>query len=131
MFLEELIQNLIPIVIHLLEAMGTFVIIFSATKAFFIYVKGTFKGDSSVNTSIKINLANGLALALEFKLGSEILKTVIIRSLEEMYILAAIIGLRALLTFVIHWEIKSETHCNNDNMDANISNSSIKTNNIN
>ena len=30
--------------------------------------------------------------------------------LDEMYILAAIILLRAILAFVIHWEIKAENH---------------------
>ena len=43
-------------------------------------------------------------------MGAEILKTVIVRSLDEMYILAAIILLRAILAFVIHWEIKAENH---------------------
>ena len=39
-------------------------------------------------------------------MGGEILKTVITRDIDEMYVLAAIIVLRAILTFVIHWEIK-------------------------
>jgi len=43
-------------------------------------------------------------------LAAEILKTVIVRNFDEMYILAAIILLRAILTFVIHWEIKSDGH---------------------
>ena len=43
-------------------------------------------------------------------MGAEILKTVIVRSLDEMYILAAIILLRTILAFVIHWEIKAEGH---------------------
>ena len=42
-------------------------------------------------------------------MGAEILKTVIINSFDEMYILAAIILLRALLAFVIHSEMKAES----------------------
>lgn len=57
---------------------------------------------------IKIEFAQSLTLALEFKLGAEILKTVIVRSMDEMYILAAIIVLRAILAFVIHWEMKAD-----------------------
>ena len=48
------------------------------------------------------------ALGLEFKLGSEILRTVIVRQLSEIATVAAIIALRAALTFLIHWEIKVE-----------------------
>ena len=58
------------------------------------------------NPHICLNLANGMALGLEFKLGSEILRTVIIRDFSEIATVAAIIALRAALTFLIHWEIK-------------------------
>ena len=57
---------------------------------------------------MKITLAQGLAVGLEFKLCSEILKTVIVRDWKEIVTVAGIIGLRAALTFLIHWEIKEE-----------------------
>ena len=57
---------------------------------------------------MKIALAQGLAVGLEFKLCSEILKTVIVRDWKEIITVAGIIGLRAALTFLIHWEIKEE-----------------------
>lgn len=57
---------------------------------------------------VRLNLAQGIALSLEFKLGSEVLRTVITREKEELIILGAIIVLRGLLTFLIHWEIKTE-----------------------
>ena len=53
-------------------------------------------------------LAQGIALALEFKLGGEVLRTVVVREWAELGILGAIILLRATLTFLIHWEIKNE-----------------------
>lgn len=56
----------------------------------------------------RIYLAKGLAMGLEFKLGSEILRTVVVRQWKEIGIVAGIIVLRAALTFLIHWEIKQE-----------------------
>ena len=47
-------------------------------------------------------------MGLEFKLGSEILRTVVVRELSEIYIVAGIIVLRAILTILIHWEIKND-----------------------
>ena len=47
-------------------------------------------------------------MGLEFKLGSEILRTVVVRDLSEIAIVGAIILLRAALTFLIHWENKNE-----------------------
>ena len=56
----------------------------------------------------RLKLAKGMALCLEFKLGSEILRTVVVRDLSEIAIVGAIIVLRAALTFLLHWEIKNE-----------------------
>lgn len=56
----------------------------------------------------KIYLAKGLAMGLEFKMGSEILRTVVVREWREISIVAGIIALRAALTFLIHWEIKED-----------------------
>ena len=46
-----------------------------------------------------------ISLALEFKMGAEIIKTVIIHNLEELAILGVVIVIRALIALLIHWEI--------------------------
>lgn len=56
----------------------------------------------------RLKLAEGIALSLEFKMGGELLRTVVVREWEELLILGAIILLRAALTFLIQWEIKIE-----------------------
>ena len=61
----------------------------------------------------RLKLAKGMAMGLEFKLGSEILRTVVVREFSEILIVGAIILLRAALTFLIHWEIKNEEHSQN------------------
>ena len=60
------------------------------------------------NSRVKIRLAQGIALALEFKLGGEVLRTVTVRNWNELAILGAIIALRAAIALLIHWEIKME-----------------------
>ena len=57
---------------------------------------------------VHLDLAEGIALALEFKLGGEVLRTVIVREWTELLILGAIIALRGALTLLIHWEISVE-----------------------
>ena len=41
-------------------------------------------------------------------MGAEILKTVVVREMTELIILGVVIVLRAILAFLIHWEIKNE-----------------------
>lgn len=101
--LEEILVVIINHMIPILELMGVFMVAVGAFSGFYKYIRSGCKSD---NQALKLSFAETLALALEFKMGGEILKTVITRTIDEMYVLAAIIVLRALLTFVIHWEIK-------------------------
>lgn len=99
-YLHELLEFVVNNAITLFEFVGVFVIIVSGIRGIWDYVKR--------NPQIRLNLATGMALGLEFKLGSEILRTVIVRDFSEIATVAAIIALRAALTFLIHWEIKVE-----------------------
>ncbi|QNO16739.1 DUF1622 domain-containing protein [Alkalicella caledoniensis] len=60
---------------------------------------------------LRLGLARGLALGLEFALAGEILRTIVVRSFDDVMILAAIIILRGGLSILIHWEIKHTMGC--------------------
>lgn len=98
--LHHIMEFLVEFFILVLEFMGLAVIIYTAFKAFYSWIKHDPK--------TRLDLAEGMAMALEFKLGSEILRTVTVREMSEIYLVGAIIILRAALTFLIHWEIKNE-----------------------
>ena len=57
---------------------------------------------------IRLYLAQGISLALEFKLGGEVLRTVVVREMSELLTLGLVILLRGALTLILHWEIKNE-----------------------
>lgn len=98
--LEYALRHIVEAAILLFEFIGVGIIIFSGIRGFYLYLKQS--------PATKITLAKGLAMGLEFKLGSEILRTVVVREWTEIGIVAGIIALRAALTFLIHWEIKEE-----------------------
>lgn len=97
---EEMLTEIVNASILILELMGVCVIVVSGIQGFFNYVRRL--------PGMKLTLAKGLAVGLEFKMGSEILRTVIVREWEEIIVVAGIIGLRASLNFLIHWEIHEE-----------------------
>lgn len=107
--LEYLINQYLPTLIHLLETMGIMVLAVGAFDGFYCYLKGLFHNNF---TMTKSHFAHSMAMSLEFKLAAEILKTVLVRTLDEIIILGAIILLRALMTLIIHWEIKQDAHTN-------------------
>ena len=104
-FLENIISQILPVIISVCELIGIFVVTVSAITAFWGYLKGLIAHRS---TNFKFELAQGLASGLEFKMAAEILKTVLVRNLDELVILGAVILLRALLSLLIHVEMKSQ-----------------------
>lgn len=99
-FMERVVHYAAEVGIHLLEFIGIGVLLISAIQGMVGYAKR--------DPHIRLKLAQGIALALEFKLGGEVLRTVIVREWTELMVLGAVIILRAALTFLLHWEIKNE-----------------------
>ena len=97
---ESLLRYIVEFSTLLLEFFGICILMYTGVKSFILWIKK--------DSSIRLALAQGIALALEFKLGGEVLRTVVVREWAELGILGAIIALRAALTFLIHWEIKNE-----------------------
>lgn len=102
---EEILELIASVSIITLELIGILIVIIGAFKSIALNAS---KFISKHHRNIKIDLANSLALGLEFKMGAEIIKTVLVRDLQELIVLAFIIALRAALTVLIHWEIKTE-----------------------
>lgn len=98
--LHEGLVTLVNLSVVLLEFIGVGVIVVAALQGILNYIRR--------DPLTRLKLAKGMAMGLEFKLGSEILRTVVVRQMSEIMIVGAIIVLRAALTFLIHWEIKNE-----------------------
>ena len=101
--LEHLIETVLPYIIAILEIMGILVVAWTGVRAFWEYIHNTLM---KKNNPLQNHFANGLATALEFKMAAEILKTVLVREMSELLVLGAVIGLRALLSLLIHFEMK-------------------------
>ncbi|MDP4089044.1 MAG: DUF1622 domain-containing protein [Bacillota bacterium] len=106
MLLTKLLEGAVPYIVHFLEIMGIIIMLFSGIRAFSKYLRNFGKADQN---KIKIEFAEAVALALEFKLASEIIKTVTVRSMNELMILGTVIILRVVLTVLTSWEIKKGT----------------------
>ncbi len=98
--IEFAFEKFVEYGIIILEFIGVVIILGSAARALISMCQK--------KTNIRLDLAQGIALALEFKLGSEVLHTVIVREPKELIVVGAIVVLRAAMTFLIHWEIKIE-----------------------
>ena len=98
--LSKYFDLIVQYLILLVEFVGIVVLVYAIVSA----IIGLFKRQQHV----RLKLAEGIALSLEFKLGGELLHTVIARDWNDLLVLGGIILLRAALTFLIQWEIKIE-----------------------
>lgn len=98
--LEENFTILVEYLILFVEFVGVFVVVGAIIRG----IVDAIKKDEHM----RLNLVEGIALAMSFKIGGELLRTVIVRNWDEILLLAAVILLRAALTFYIQWEIRIE-----------------------
>ena len=106
-FYEHFLHVLAEVTVHTLEIIGISIVIFGSVKVLLRALKRTKNKDVDPQNAV-IALGRSLALALEFKMGAEIVNTVIVRELKELLILGIVIVLRAILAVLIHWEITTE-----------------------
>ena len=98
--IESIFQIVVQYGVLLLECAGVAVLLVTAVKSIIGCVRRT--------PHIRLYLAQGISLALEFKLGGEVLRTVVVRELRELLVLGLVTLPRGALTLIIHWEIRVE-----------------------
>ncbi|MEF9972494.1 MAG: DUF1622 domain-containing protein [Clostridia bacterium] len=99
-WLEDLFQVIVEYGVLLMEFVGVVIIIVTGFQCVLMMIQH--------RDEVRLKLAMGIAMALEFKLGGEVLRTTLVRDLSEIAIVGAIIALRCVMTFLIHWEISEE-----------------------
>ena len=114
--LHHLIELVLPYMISLLEIVGIIVVFWSAAHTFWQCIQNAFLHKKF---DLQSNLGHGLAMGLEFKMAAEILKTVLVQSMDELYMLGAVILIRALLSLLIHYEIHVEKKAKREKEMAN------------
>lgn len=73
--------------------------------------------------TIRLRLARGMLLALDFEVGSDILKTILVPGINELAILAVIVGIRIGLSWSLSKEIDRH-HKSRTDMDKDINSKS-------
>ena len=98
--LEDNFTVLVEYLILFVEFIGVLVVVGAIIKGIIDAIRK--------DEHMRLNLVEGIALAMSFKIGGELLRTVVVRNWDEILLLAAVILLRAALTFYIQWEIRLE-----------------------
>ena len=98
--LEFILDNIVELAMIFFELIGVGIVVWSGIISFWKYIHR--EGDAA------IRLAKGMAIGLQFMMGGEILRTVIVREWQGIAIVGGIMLLRAVLSFILHWEMHQE-----------------------
>ena len=85
------------------EVIGLFIIVTSLARATFHYIRAFFFHE---RFDFHHEMSSGLTTALEFLMSAEIAKTFLLQNLESVVPLAATFALRALMSLLLHIEMR-------------------------
>jgi uncharacterized membrane protein len=105
---EQWLRDAVFLLVRLVEAAGALIIFVGAALGFVRFVLVAIRKSPEHFTPVRLNLGRYLALGLEFQLASDLLRTAVAPSFDEIGKLAAIAAIRTALNYFLGREIKSE-----------------------
>ena len=97
--------DLITFGIDLLAASVIIISVIMAVISFLKILKNPIKDQTMDKESIRLRLARGILLALDFEIGSDIIKMIQIPGIKELLILGVIVTIRIVLSWSLSKEI--------------------------
>ncbi len=105
---EEWLRIGLDALVLVVEAAGAVVIFVGAVLAAFQFLRILPRRDPEQFVPVRLTLGRFLALGLEFQLASDILRTAIAPSFEELGKLAVVATIRTALNYFLAREIREE-----------------------
>jgi len=97
--------DLITFGIDILAASVIMISVIMAVISFLKILRNPIKDQTMEKESIRLRLARGILLALDFEIGSDIIKTMQIPGIKELLILGVIVTIRIVLSWSLSKEI--------------------------
>ena len=105
---EEWLRSAVFLLMRLVEAAAALIIFSGAAVGFVRFVHVALKREPEQFTPVRLDVGRFLALGLEFQLASDLLRTAVAPSFEEIGKLAAVAAIRTALNFFLGREIREE-----------------------
>ncbi len=105
---EERLRSAVDVAVRLVEAAGALVIFVGAVVAVVLFLRALPRRNAHAFVPVRLSLGRFLALGLEFQLASDVLRTAIAPSFDELGKLAAVAAIRTALNFFLAREIREE-----------------------
>lgn len=107
---EQTLGDLVSVLVRLVEAAAAVVIFAGSVVGFVQFVRASVRLARSPEgfSEVRLGLGRFLALGLEFQLASDLLRTAVAPSFEQIGKLAAVAAIRTALNFFLARELREE-----------------------
>jgi len=102
---EELVILVISYLVPIVEACGAVVIMIGVIRTVWQYIRGRLRLDPTCLHELRLPLVESLIMGLEFQMAADVLKTAISPTWSHVLMLAALVGLRIALSFLLEREL--------------------------
>jgi uncharacterized membrane protein len=105
---NEVVNVVIGFGVLFVEACGALVVLLGVIRTVVQYIL-VFLGQRSSNsvTRLRMRLGQSMVMGLEFQVAADILKTALSPTWNEILLLAALIGLRTVLNYLLEHELRT------------------------
>ena len=104
--MEELIKEAVEFVVPLVEACGALIIVLEVFRTAVRSVIDFFKPVPGRRRALRIRLGQSMVMGLEFQVAADILKTALSPAWNDILLLAALIGLRTAMNYLLERELR-------------------------
>ena len=104
--MNEILTAAIGYVVPVIEACGALIIALEVVRTMIGYVANLFSHDSGHVSTLRHRLGQSMVMGLEFQVAADILKTALAPSWNDILLLAALIGLRTVLNYLMERELR-------------------------
>ena len=105
--MEDTLKTAIGFIVPIVEACGAFVIVIEVIRTAGKYLISLFRRtDAHSIETFRIRLGKSMVMGLEFQVAADILKTALSPQWNDILLLAALIGLRTILNYLLEYELE-------------------------
>jgi uncharacterized membrane protein len=105
--MENVLKISIGFIVPIVEACGALVIVIEVLRTIGAYLISLLRQSDSRNMeTFRTRLGKSMVMGLEFQVAADILKTTLSPQWNDILLLAALIGLRTLLNYLLEFELE-------------------------
>jgi uncharacterized membrane protein len=107
--MDEIVRSIVSFIVPIIEACGMVVVTLGVVRAFIQYLVAYVGKSETKSPVLRLRLGQSMVLGLEFMVAADILKTALSPTWNDVLFLAALVGLRTVLNYLLEADLKTIT----------------------